>query len=204
MADVDKIWASYNRVRQELCDLGLLYNGEYLDVIDLKISKIPSLGEAGYFFDSGVSWPRRLAGYKEGVIYIPRNLPHNLYVPGGTLTDTLRHEFAHAWAWLDRKFIDEQWFSRAFKGSYGDTCDFGEEAYELFFRFDNEFKKSSYYSNFVSSYAMLRPSEDFAETFAFYIRYRNSLNRFTKRKGVYRKLKAVHNAIINKSDALGL
>jgi len=37
---------------------------------------------------------------------------------GGTLLDIIRHEFGHAWAWLDRDFVDGEWFSKVFGGSY--------------------------------------------------------------------------------------
>lgn len=198
---IDQAW---HQVRRELYAVGLLAEGVYLDEIHLSVAPLPSLGEAGYVFDSGLSlWPR-LLGYEEGVIYLPSGSKYHAYVPGGTLVDTIRHEYAHAWAWLDRRFINRPWFARAFDRRYDDEWSFGAKAYALFHDHPEEFRASGYYGDFVSAYAMSAPCEDFAETFMMYLRYRRSLERFRGRPGVVRKLRAVVAAVEQMRRHLGL
>ena len=115
---------AFNKVRRELEELGLLADGVLLDQVDLAIAYLPSMGEAGYVYDVGVPFLHRLVGFSPGVIYLPSDVPHRAYVPGNTLTDTIRHEFAHAWRYLDPDFFDEDWFVNAFGSEYsdGDYC----------------------------------------------------------------------------------
>ena len=172
---------AFDRVRSELHGGGLLYHGKYLDRIDCTQSILPTRSEEyGFVFDSGVDWHYRLVGFRPGVIYLPLNPPVEQYVPGGTLVDVIRHEFAHAWAWLDPKFIKRPWFREAFGDGYHDEwSEIPEENPR----------------NFVSAYACEAPKEDFAETFMMFLRYRKSHDRFRDRRGVYRKLKAVERAV---------
>jgi hypothetical protein len=200
-----KVEDAFNRVRQELCQIGVLADGVYLDQIELCISGIPSLGEAGFVYDSGVPWLEGILGYQEGVIYLPRNIPHSLYKPGGTLTDVIRHEFAHAWAWLDREFLNRAWFKRAFGRWYDDEWPLGDQLFRLFRRHgEREFKTSPYYRDFVSPYAMKAPYEDFAETFMTCLRYWSSASRFRNRPGLYQKIMAVRAAVGAAARRVGL
>ena len=59
-------------------------------------------------------------------------------------------------------------------------------------------------NDFVSDYATTLSREDFAETFMTYLKYRNSLERFKSRTGVYRKLLAVERAVKTARRELGL
>lgn len=179
--NLKKAGKAFNYVRDELREVGLLSDGKYLDIIGLKLKLLPSFfNEAGCVFDEGVTTWHKFLGFEEGVIYLPRNIPHSLYVPGGTLVDVIRHEFAHAWAWLDREYIDAKWFTEAFGGYYSDAGKLGSE-------FDR--------NDFFSEYAMRNRKEDFAETFMCFLRYRGSLGRFKNRPGLYRKLKGVEGAV---------
>jgi hypothetical protein len=174
----------FNRVRLELQDVGLLAPARYLDRIECYQSVLPSFcSEMGYVFDTVVPWYVRLVGFEAGMIYLPLNPPIAAWVPGGTLVDTIRHEFAHSWAWLDPRHVDGPWFRKAFGARYGDTWDPDREPEE----FDAD--------EYVSSYAMTAPCEDFAETFMTWLRCRNSLDRFRNRPGVTRKLRAVGAAV---------
>jgi len=52
-----KVSRSWAQVRNELAEVGLLYNAKgdddgYLDQIELEIAVMPSLGEAGYVYES--------------------------------------------------------------------------------------------------------------------------------------------------------
>ena len=77
---------AFSKVRNELCEVGLLDEGVYLDQIDLMVAVLPSFGEAGYVYER-LPITHRLLGYEEGVIYLPSDLPREAYVPGGTLID---------------------------------------------------------------------------------------------------------------------
>ena len=204
MTDMKLVNTAFHQVRQELCEVGLLADGQYLDAIELIVHPIPSLGEAGFVFDEGVPWYGKIFGYDEGVIYLPSNTPHQLYVPGGTLVDTIRHEFAHAWFWRDPEFISQPWFTRTFGMPYINKWEFGYKAYKLFRSYPDEWEGSPYFMDFVSDYAISAPCEDFAETFMTCLRYRNSLDRFRSRPGVFKKVTAVRKAIDQTAQKLGL
>lgn len=204
MSVMTKVNRAYNQVRQELCDVGLLADGEYLDCIELYVSYLWSFGEAGYVFDSGVPGHYKLFGWEEGHIYLPFNVPHKAYKPGNTLADTIRHEYGHAWAWLDRPYIDKPWFKRAFQAAYDDQWELGHRLWKVFSRNNNEFRKSLYFQDYVTAYALTAPYEDFAETFFTFLKYRGSLSRFKSRPGVMKKLIAVRDAVKVKAKSLGL
>ena len=211
---------AYNKVRQELCDVGLLSEGVGLDEIELIVATLPSMGEAGYVFDEGLPWWASLSGFKPGVIYLPADLPFVTYVPGGTMVDVIRHEYAHSWRWLAPEFFEQQWFVKAFGSTYSDANYSGKRAWiEKHLRrksFQNSLHRCrteetkddliqrEFSKEFVSDYGSNYPCEDFAETFRHYLRYRNSVERFKARAGVYRKLKAVERAIHMTSRRLGL
>ena len=104
MISITRLSRAFNVVRDELREVGLLDDGVYLDQIELVRSPLPSIWTMGYCFHNGVTW-LRLVGYQPGTIYIPINAPVERS-SGYTLADVIRHEFGHAWAWLDRKRID--------------------------------------------------------------------------------------------------
>lgn len=227
MPQVNRAWRT---VRRELDDIGLLYaagddprdpdspdgDGRYLDRIELEVASLPSVGEAGYVFErvGGLSW---LCGYREGVIYLPADLPRRAYVSGSTLTDVIRHEFGHAWHWLDPEFFERPWFRRAFGGEYADRETRPSELFEhaletrhrgALARCRSERERESltnrlFEGEFVSSYAATRFCEDFAETFRVYLRHRRGLDRFASRPGVFRKLTAIRRAVARASRELG-
>jgi hypothetical protein len=51
--------------------------------------------------------------------------------------------------------------------------------------------RKHYREQFITDYASGSACEDFAETFMFYLKYRNSLDRFEDRPAVMRKLRVV-------------
>jgi hypothetical protein len=179
---------AFDRVRRELAELGLLADGIYLDRIELARSLVPTVrGLMGWLYHQQTGPLRRLLGFREGVIYIPINAPVATRTPGATLVDVIRHEFGHAWEWVDRRFFRGRWFRTAFG-----ACQYRR-------RGDN-----NAWFDFVSPYAMTSPSEDLAETFMYFLRYRRSLARFTTRLGVYNKLRAVELGVRRKRRQLGL
>ena len=206
-----KVDAAWHKVRLELEEVGLLYDaGEegdgYLDQIELVVSPIPSFGSAGYIYDSGVSTVHKLVGLEEGVIYLPADTPHVGYMPGNTLTDVIRHEYAHAWFWLEPEFFDAPWFREAFGGRYTDKQK-PIEAWRDANSFDHDDAPANWHrefrKEFVSDYAATRIYEDFAESFMHFLRYRRNLDRFKSRPGVYRKLKSIESAVRRARYELG-
>ncbi len=206
MTNVDR---AYNQVRQELAQVGLLADGLYLDVVELVISGDKSEGERGYVFEQVGHYAKW--GYRPGVIYLPRDLPHQPRKPGLTLCDTIRHEYAHAWFFHDPSFFRNAWFTQAFGTSYSNCNPTPYNAWR------KELKKNPEYiagkkrckspkgqlkffygyllEEFITDYATTNASEDFAETFMFFLKYRRSLGRFANRPGVYKKVRAVEHAV---------
>lgn len=211
---------AFTKVRNELCHVGLLDVGIYLDDVNLYVARFRSAGESGYVWEN-LHVEQLLAGQKRGMIYLPCNLPRRAYVPGGTLTDTIRHEFAHAWHYLDPSFFEDAWFYDAFGGSYCDDTAFaplhdwlsakvsedGSTAGNDLRRMKRKptaAEKRLLKNDFVSEYAYTDRKEDFAETFMLFLRYRKSLARFLHRPGVYRKVTAIRQAVSRKKKMLGL
>lgn len=230
MPHVNRAWRT---ARRELEEVGLLYDanldsddledsgddggsGGYLDQIELEIASLPSIGEAGYVYEE-MSWLPQLCGFRAGVIYLPVDLPREAYVPGHTLTDVIRHEYAHAWHWLDPEFFGRSWFRRAFGGEYEDDDTRPIELFEdrlaarhrralARCRTDRErdsLTRRLFRNDFVSEYASTYFCEDFAETFMVYLRHRNNLDRFAGRPGVFRKLTAIREAVARARRELG-
>ena len=175
---------AYNRVRDELRDVGLLVDGSYLDDIECYAHYDPLTflgGELGRVYDDGVHPLADWVGFKPGMIYVCAWGRIECHVPGGTLVDVIRHEFAHAWAWRDRPYLRRPWFRTAFGAAYGadawtDPDESDREAY-------------------VSAYAATQAKEDFAETFMVYLRDRKNLAKYRNRTELYRKLCAVSEAV---------
>lgn len=212
MANVDR---AYNLVRNELAEVGLLDDGLYLDTVELCISDQKSGGgEWGYVFERVGHYAK--LGYRPGVIYLPRDLPHRPYTPGLTLTDTIRHEYAHAWFYIDSSFFRQGWFVRTFGAAYSNLeplpyLQWQRKVFKNLLTVSrkkaskrkrsgpeatrHEFHEKTMLQYFISDYATTNASEDFAETFMFYLKYRRSLGRYAKRPIVYQKLKMVERAI---------
>jgi hypothetical protein len=207
MANVDR---SYNQVRSELAQVGLLADGVYLDKVELCISDEKSGdGVWGYVFERVGHFAEQ--GYREGVIYLPRDLPNRPYVPGLTLTDTIRHEYAHAWFCMDSGLFKRDWFARTFGAAYSNqepvpylNCR-KKIVRSTEFQADQESRateaaRQELYNrylrmHFISDYATTNSSEDFAETFMYYLKYRRTLGRFASRPLVYQKLKMVQQIV---------
>lgn len=211
--DVDR---AYNQVRRELAEIGLLAEGLYLDHIEVCISSAPSVGEAGYLFeDLSV---RTMRGYRPGVIYLPSDLPYEKSIPGGTLLDTLRHEFAHAWYFTDPQFFRDEWFTKTFGATYNNCNPKPRNSWYRQLSRSQKYQRAKsrcrtekgackldarhYRQHFITDYASTCACEDFAETFMFFLKYRNSLPRFENRSTVFRKLRAVERAASRASRRL--
>jgi hypothetical protein len=185
---------TFKKVQRELMDLGIFHG--LLDEIKLCVSRIPSWAFAGsgWFYDRGVGKLAKLVGLKEGMIYLARDTeqrPDKLQI--------IRHEFAHAWAWRNPRFLQKKWFIATFKRSY-----FGKpwRSRWRWYVSEEDFRKGEHWSTHASAYATYSPAEDFAETFEVFMRHKNNLDRFRSRTSFYRKLKAVETAVKNQKKEL--
>jgi hypothetical protein len=218
--------AAWTKVYAESEEVGLAHeptdddDGGYLHQIRLEVAWLPAMrGELGYVYE-GTDWQSQLAGYEEGVIYLPSNRANRAYVPGGGLADVIRHEYAHTWHWLEPEFFETGWFEQAFGGHYNlnnnrpyvdwwnalvDDEQF-QQKYERKRTLQGKVKllEQACAGEFVTWYAATQPCEDFAETFRTYLRFRKNLDRFRSRTGVYRKLKAVEHSVGQARKELGL
>ncbi len=213
MINVDQ---AYNKVRKELADVGLLSEGFYLDHIEVCIASAPSAGEAGYLFEDGTGWKN--AGYRPGVIYLPSDLPYHQCTPGATLADTIRHEYAHAWYCTDPEFFRHEWFIKTFGATYNNCNPKPRLSWQRQLNRNRRYQLARnrcrtekgrsrlfdrvYRDTFITDYASSCACEDFAETFMFYLKYRNSLSRFENRPSVFRKLRTVERAVARASRRL--
>lgn len=183
MITMHQLERAFATARNDLASVGLLADGLYLDHIECVRTPLPAgaFKFTGWVYDGGVTPIHAWVGWEPGVIYIPINAPVRVRTPGQTLTDVIRHEFAHAWYWLDDPYVDGVWFRRAFGARYQDTRQLAGDEHDA--------------DQYVSPYAMTNAKEDFAETFMTYLRCRRSLARFKHREGVYGKLIAVDDAV---------
>ena len=116
----------------------------------------PSLWGALGFFVEAESTLHRLFGFEPGHIYIPKWVfLHGPWQDRGSLRDVLRHEFGHALAHYHPGPICR---SRAFGETFGARYD---ECWD---------QQPIDHQDFVSRYATTSPAEDFAETFACWLR----------------------------------
>jgi hypothetical protein len=131
----------------------------------------------------------------------------------------IRHEYAHAWHWLEPEFFEQPWFYKAFGGSYDDGETVPSEVWVEKMASSRSFRRHLnacrnerevnvlwtrlFRQEFVSEYASTLICEDFAESFMTYLRCRRSLEKYKSRTGVYRKLKAVEKAVAQARIELG-
>ncbi len=209
--NLPKVRRALQQVRRDLASVGLLAKNVYLDAVELHIVCRINKDDAGFVFDEGIGPFEKRMGFKPGAIYLPINLPHISYMPGYTLADTIRHEFAHAWHWIEPTFFRRPWFRETFGAAYTNNDPMPLQAWKRQKKQDVGFarklrhcetaqekasiKRAHLLDDFVTEYASTMSREDFAETFMYYLKYRNSLERFRCRPGAYNKLKAVEAAV---------
>lgn len=173
---------AFNRARQDLAAVGLLEEGRYLDRIECGMSFLPSWSTTkGFVYECGAPSLLSWLGYQAGTIYLPAWATYEAHGRGYTLLDVVRHEFGHAWHWLDPKFVGGPWFKRAFGKRYDEQWSEEPDYFE---------------EDYLFAYSLTSPAEDFADTFAMYLKYRNNLGRFAERRpGFHAKLRAIERAV---------
>ena len=173
----DEVTRAYNKVRNELWNLEVLWDGSRLDGVGctyLTIAPIAAL--AGYM---GLYQPESKV-IEFPSVYLPiEALWKNLGVKANAL-DVIRHEFGHALADLYPRALSKGGlFRAAFGGTYGPTPaeERGVEGWE---------------ERYVSEYATSATQEDFAETFMLFVKYKGKIPAQFKGKPVIaKKWKAV-------------
>ena len=161
---------AYNKVRMELWNLGVLWDGSKLDGVGCLFDSFPV--ECVIRGAEGL-WKKKL-----NAIVFPR-----FYFAGGEKDsdiDVLRHEFGHALAELYPDALKKGGkFRAAFGGAYGDNPAWGTDP-------DN------WEGRCVTPYAATRTQEDFAETFMLFMKHKGKIPaRFAKKPAIRRKWKAV-------------
>lgn len=128
-----------------------------------------------YLIPAGIAYGYKVLG-RAGHIGIPAVSLHRIgeLLLGGTpctLRDVLRHEYAHVLVDVHPAHIRSKRFTRVFEGTYQRTK--GRWAW------DPEYH--------VSPYAATNPSEDFSETFMYYVKCRGKLPRMFDHAPIRRK-----------------
>ena len=170
----DDVTKAYNKVRMELWNLDVLWNGSKLDGVECIYEPIDLLasvrGWMGYFDynDKNIHFPS---------IYLSN--PFN-WVDKNSAVDVLRHEFGHAL--MDRYYRPlalGSLFRTAFGGPHGATPAPGFDPYD-------------WEDRCVSGYAATQTKEDFAETFMLFVKHKGRIpSKFAKKPALRKKWKAV-------------
>ena len=177
---------AFNRVRRELEDRGLLFEGSRLDKVDCYYEGLSLGGLAGCVGIMGFYDPDK----KDKAIHIPAVFTAGLFPrwDGREILDVVRHEFGHALADRFGKFFRGEIFKGAFGASYGEKKVFDGEDWS---------------DEHVSAYASSMTQEDFAETFMLYLKHKGRMPvKFRGKRAIEKKWKAVAR-IVREIAALG-
>jgi len=162
-------------VRDELGELDLLT--DRLDEVEVILTPFHPWTDYGYYVEES-PWLSRWLGWEGGNIYIPSLRLTSLSGLFGnseyfSLRNVLRHEYGHAVAHLHPGLIKR---SREFTHVFGG-------------RYDTKGPVEGYSPlQHVSTYAATKPQEDFAETFAYFVKSKGDVARYFHRPGVFMKM----------------
>ena len=168
---------TYNKVRMELWNLGVLWDGSKLEQVPCfydPIAPVAALSGTMGWYDpdsKDITFPS---------VYLPiMALWRDLGVKANAL-DVIRHEFGHALADLYPGALKKGGlFRAAFGGAYGE--DPAEECVA-----------AGWGDRYVSEYATSATQEDFAETFMLFMKHKGKIPaKFAKRPVIRKKWKAV-------------
>jgi hypothetical protein len=177
---LDTLNRALDDVRDELSELNLLT--KRLDQVDVYLTPFYPWVVYGYYLE-GSNTLGRFLGWESGNIYIPSMRLSSLLALFGyreyfSLRHVLRHEYGHALAHKHPGLVKR---SRDFRETFGG-------------RYDRR-RRVDDYNPFmhVSTYAATQPGENFAETFALYVRSKGTIFWYSHLAGVFMKLLFVNN-----------
>jgi hypothetical protein len=176
LAQID---AATRAAQREMSNLGLWNEETRLEqtaVVWCRLPQVVAADASGFFIHSSHPW-MRLFGYDEGNIYIPQwvLLQGPFGQNRGSLRHVIRHEYGHAVAhWYPRLVRRSRIFNEVFGGRYD-----GGTVYE-----GNP-------DEYISDYAATMPAEDFAETFATFVRWKGNIPRKITNRALRKKFRFV-------------
>lgn len=173
----EEVCRAYNKVRTELWNFRVLWDGSKLDGVGLTylpFAPISALGGYMGFYDPNtgeIEFPS---------VYLPiqslwRDLGTKANAP-----DVIRHEFAHAIADLYPRAVSR---GGTFRAAFGGAC--GAKPAECR-------GVPGWEERYVSEYATESTEEDFAETFMLFVKFKGKIPaKFAKKPAIRKKWKAV-------------
>ena len=173
----DEMEDAYNKVRNELVKLGVLWDKSKLDKVEaiyLTIAPISALGGYMGFYQPAkktIEFPS---------VYLPIEALWATLSPKASAVDVFRHEFGHALADLYPRALSQGGlFREAFGAKYGP-----DPAPEI--------DPDNWEFDCVSSYAAKKTQEDFAETFMLFVKHKGKMPRkFAGKPAIKKKWAAV-------------
>ena len=170
-----EVTRAYNKVRMELGNLGVLWDGSKLDGVECIYEPFQWRGLISWmgfydFDDRNIHFPAVYNGLDFHLRWTDKN----------SAADVMRHEFGHALAHRYPKTLrDGDLFLRAFGGPYGIRPARGTDP-------------DDWEGRCVTPYAATRTQEDFAETFMLFVKHKGKIPaKFAKKPAIRRKWRAV-------------
>jgi len=165
------------KVHKELASLGLLTEALATTPIVTMNTDIALKGAYGLYVTHNHPW-YKLRGMPKGSIVVPlvslQGIIDRFRRKRASLTDTIRHELGHAFAYTSGRAVRK---NKNFVRAFG--ADHDKEA------------RARYRVDCLNLAAMENPAEDFAECFAAYARYGGDISRFKNREHLHKKMKFV-------------
>lgn len=208
---IELIERTSQKVSSELLDAGLFADGTYLDSFSVELMPVFCGGQGVYVHDEILGYVRKPHRIKEGVIYIPSDLIDDTQYFKGALLNSIRNAYGYAWGILDPEFFAEPWFVEGFGLTYFELDPIPRKLWRDGLSTNVSYQQQleqcrskrerrcleqrQFRNDFATDTAARHVQEDFAETFTTYLRFRNSLERFKPRTGVWRKLMVVKDAV---------
>jgi hypothetical protein len=175
----DEVNRAYNKIRKELWNLGVLWDGSKLDAVECIYEPLQWRGLIGWmgFYEflkckgnGNIHFPAVYNGLDLRLRWIDKN----------STIDVFRHEFGHA---LSDRYPGALKKGGVFRTAFGGPCD-DKPAPGT----DPE----DWEGRCVTPYAATKTREDFAETFMLFMKHKGKIPaKFAKKPAIRKKWKAV-------------